>query len=446
MSQERIDIGVVIRRDPAEAEVRAAERRAAGHRVEVIAQSDTEDELTHLGQGGVLVHRVSAARSYAFKAARAVVGRLSPRPAFAVRLAEKIQELESIWNRRVLWVDAGEDARQLRRMPWLASLIRLPGAGETSAAAAAAGPVTPPRSVDVIVPSFNRFEELLESLPSVLAEVERARGEGVDAQLTVVFQNEGLPERVLAARPEWGVGDRLRFAWSAPPSLTRARNQGIRATGGDLVVFVDDDVYLDPGFLRQHLAALERHPTAIGVAGRVKTRLSGGRATQERQVGQVRWSGHVDANFDSIHQAVAIVPQSPMGTNMSFLRSRMTALFGDRWFDEAFDGSAWREETTLGVELVRRGEHLLFAPLASLYHFEAVAGGCENREVSPEQREARLVLENLFLKRLYRDSPLGRAAGPALLALREARTGDGPRLQALLRGARAFLRSRDGGR
>jgi hypothetical protein len=124
----------------------------------------------------------------------------------------------------------------------------------------------------------------------------------------------------------------------------------------------------------------------------------------------------------------------------------MTRHLGPSWFDESLTGSAWREETTLGVELFRRGEHLVFSPAAALYHFESVTGGCENRVLTPERKEARLLLENRFLRSLYRDSAPMRALGGLLLGAREARESspDGSRADALLRSARAFLRSRRG--
>jgi hypothetical protein len=48
-----------------------------------------------------------------------------------------------------------------------------------------------------------------------------------------------------------------------------ARNAGIARAVGELVVFTDDDVIPQPGWLRAAVAALQRAPDAVGVVGRV---------------------------------------------------------------------------------------------------------------------------------------------------------------------------------
>src|SRR5260221_10734363 len=79
-----------------------------GYQVEVIAESDNGEEFIHLDDFGNLVHRVSASRSYLFKALNQtpVGSRLAFRDlVFAARVAEKALELTHLWNRRILWVE-----------------------------------------------------------------------------------------------------------------------------------------------------------------------------------------------------------------------------------------------------------------------------------------------------------------------------------------------------
>ncbi|MCJ7488755.1 MAG: glycosyltransferase family 2 protein, partial [Thermoplasmata archaeon] len=50
-------------------------------------------------------------------------------------------------------------------------------------------------------------------------------------------------------------------------SLTVARNLGVDRTGGDVVMFIDDDVVLDKDYVR-HIASLySSHPGAVAVQG-----------------------------------------------------------------------------------------------------------------------------------------------------------------------------------
>jgi glycosyltransferase involved in cell wall biosynthesis/GT2 family glycosyltransferase len=279
-------------------------------------------------------------------------------------------------------------------------------------------------ALDVIICSYNRFDELMLSLPSLLTEARATHQSGVACRLTVVYQNEGLPEQVYSARPDFRDDPQLAFVHSSPPSLTRARNTGLGATTGDLVLFVDDDVVLEPGFFRAHVAAADAHPEAVGVVGRIRSRIDRQRTTNLRAVGHIRASGHIDTNFDSVADRSTLVPMTPMGTNMSYRRTAMTSAFGARWFDERFEGSAFREESTLAVQIFRSGLHFVYCPDAVLYHFESVAGGCENRNARRNLRQLvrHYTLDYLFLNRLYEPSEPLRAVAPLLLLLRDVRS------------------------
>jgi glycosyltransferase involved in cell wall biosynthesis len=43
----------------------------------------------------------------------------------------------------------------------------------------------------------------------------------------------------------------------------RARNRGARMASGEMVLFCDDDIVVEPSHLRQHIATSERHPRAL---------------------------------------------------------------------------------------------------------------------------------------------------------------------------------------
>jgi glycosyltransferase involved in cell wall biosynthesis/GT2 family glycosyltransferase len=282
------------------------------------------------------------------------------------------------------------------------------------------------KSADVVVCSYNRFDELMLSLASIVREVESSHHAGLECTATVVYQNENLPAQVYAARPDWRENQRLRFVFSSPPSLTRARNTAIRNTRGELVIFVDDDVVLEPQFVLRHVEAADAHPAAVGVAGRIRSRIEGQRITQKRAVGQIRASGSLDTNFDSVEADSTLVPQTPMGVNMSYRRAVMNNLFGETWFDERFTGSAFREESSLATQIFRHGRHFVYAPNAVLYHFESVTGGCENRGGKRRLRDSirHYTLDYLFLNRLYEPVGILRALAPLLLLIRDTRSVD----------------------
>jgi glycosyltransferase involved in cell wall biosynthesis len=60
----------------------------------------------------------------------------------------------------------------------------------------------------------------------------------------------------------------VRYVQAPVPGLARARNMGIAASAGDLLVFTDDDCYPQPDFLRAMVAVFERHRVGF-IGGRV---------------------------------------------------------------------------------------------------------------------------------------------------------------------------------
>lgn len=420
------------------AEASARELLERGHSVEIIARSDDGEEFTHLDAAGNLVYRVSGERSYLFKSLGSITKLLNSGggragEAYAARVFEKTMELTRLWNRRIIRVENRGDTRDTSFFKWAPTTRRLlRRSSETTQPSAALEyqRTLPPQvaSVELICCTYDRVDELLESVPSMLKEVEAANNSELSCKLRLVHQNPDLPPKLFAVRPDWQHSPRLETQLSLPPGLPRARNAAIAASNSDLLIFVDDDVVLDPGFVAAHVQAAHGNPRAVGIAGRVRSRIEGPhRNNRRRAVGQIRLSGYFDTNFDSVGSAEATLSvQTPRGANMAFRRVPVSALLGSEWFDASLPGSAHREESTLAVELFRRGLYLVYAPEASVYHFESEVGGCRNRgPLSERERVDHLALDYYFLDRLYQSWRLMRRVGPFLLGARQIRLADG---------------------
>ena len=399
-------------------------------RIEVVQPSEDEEEYLVLDASGRLVHRVSPGRAY--------LPRLVPglRPSFAVRALERLLELRWLWNRRLVSVSR---AGGLDGAPAVLRRLMAPEPGAPSPLPRASGPV---RSVEVVCCTYRRPEAFPRLLPRLEPAFSTARARGLEVGLAVVVQEEELPglwlsrdARLTEGRP-W-----LRFVRSVP-GLPRARNAAVAQARADVLLFVDDDVDPSTELVTGHVEALDAVPRAIGSAGRVDSRIEGARPRQHRAVGQLRASGWVDANFDSPGEGETLVVQTPLGANMAFRRERMVAHLGTRWFDEALEGVAHREETTTALELVRRGELLVYAAQGRLFHEEHEVGGCENRgRLARESARRRRAQEQRFLRRFYAE--LGPFAGvaAAVSALREIRTSAGVgRVEALADHIAAWVR------
>src|SRR5258705_10021137 len=107
----------------------------------------------------------------------------------------------------------------------------------------------------IIVPTRDRAEYLQVALASIVPQA-AARG----AEVLVVLDGPDEPSRTVALSN----GARV-VQHEAPRGLNSARNTGIDATGTDLLVFVDDDVEVRPGWLDALVGAAEELGEDYGV-------------------------------------------------------------------------------------------------------------------------------------------------------------------------------------
>ncbi len=118
-------------------------------------------------------------------------------------------------------------------------------------------PPAPRDRVSVVICTRDRAAELRRCLESL----EYASG---DAEVLVVDNAPSSGDTRKTVEDFPGV----KYVLEGRPGLSRARNSGIRASSGDVVAFVDDDVTVHPAWLRRLVAALD-HPQTMAAAGLV---------------------------------------------------------------------------------------------------------------------------------------------------------------------------------
>ena len=193
--------------------------------------------------------------------------------------------------------------------------------------------------LSVVIATKDRADVLAHALDSLAAQ------EGAPAFETIVADNGSSDATAAVVAQRQGGGLELSRVFVAEPNRGKARNAGVAAASGRLVVFVDDDVELPPHFLAAHARA---H------AGGVPLAVSGPILNVPRYGARSKPSF---ANYSGAFFCTC---------NVSLPRVAFEAVGG---FDESFDLYGW-EDTELGLRLRRNDVRRAFAWDAYLFHIK----------------------------------------------------------------------------
>ena len=217
--------------------------------------------------------------------------------------------------------------------------------------------------LSLIIPTHNRSERLIAALESVI----RQDLPAADWECVVVSNNS--TDDTVARFGDFAArypGLNLRLVTEDGPGVSYARNRGIAETSAPLLVFIDDDERINPGFLRAYADFFDAHPDAV---------VAGGRIIAEYVTGRPAWlSKYTEmpiANPMDFGDAVRPFPAGrvPGGGNMAFRRSAALRYGG-------FDPSLGRvgrmliggEENDFFERLTRGGETCWYVPGAVMWH------------------------------------------------------------------------------
>ena len=217
--------------------------------------------------------------------------------------------------------------------------------------------------LSLIIPTHNRSERLIAALESVI----RQDLPAADWECVVVSNNS--TDDTVARFGDFAArypGLNLRLVTEDGPGVSYARNRGIAETSAPLLVFIDDDERINPGFLRAYADFFDAHPDAV---------VAGGRIIAEYVTGRPAWlSKYTEmpiANPMDFGDAVRPFPAGrvPGGGNMALRRSAALRYGG-------FDPSRGRvgrmlsggEENDFIERLMRGGETCWYVPGAVMWH------------------------------------------------------------------------------
>jgi glycosyltransferase involved in cell wall biosynthesis len=200
-------------------------------------------------------------------------------------------------------------------------------------------------TVSVVIPAHGRAELLVHCLRSLSPE----RQGNIGAEICVVDDGSGLDEKQIRD------GIPFPLIWRAFPSprgRSVARNEGVRATSAELVIFLDSDMEAREGFLAAHLAAHLAHPRTAAI-GRIVWPYGGS---------FLRYIG--SRGIAKLSPGDPVPPWYFVTGNASVERRDLP---GDAPFDETVPG--WGgEDLDLGLALAWAGVGFAYAPDAAADH------------------------------------------------------------------------------
>ncbi len=202
--------------------------------------------------------------------------------------------------------------------------------------------------LSVVIPASGRQDLLITCLDSLRQDADPS----IDCEICVVDDGSGLDADVIRARFVTGHG----FIWksfSSPKGRSAARNKGVRSTSGDIVIFLDSDMEVRPGFLRAHHDTHAANPGSA-VIGLIEWPQTG---AFHRYIGS--------RGVWKLASGDTVPPWYFVTGNASVRRADLPDQ--EHPFDESLPG--WGgEDLALGLALKDNGVTFVHAPGASSFH------------------------------------------------------------------------------
>ena len=229
--------------------------------------------------------------------------------------------------------------------------------------------------VSVIIPTYNKVDLLRKTLES-LSEQNIS-----PTAFEVIVVDDGSSDGTRDFLGSLKSNFSLRCVWhDTNRGRAAARNSGVAQAEGELVVFLDDDMVVVPGFLRAHIRCHDGADSADPSVGRVVI----GNVIPAKQVPGDRLNRYLATR--GVHKLPPgeAVPFRYFVTNNSSLRRSDLIRVGP--FDERL--VAWGgEDLELGYRLKEMGLEFFYCPSAISYHthFRTLEEVCRLSETFGEQ-------------------------------------------------------------
>jgi GT2 family glycosyltransferase len=241
-------------------------------------------------------------------------------------------------------------------------------------------------TVSIIIPTYNRDEILRSTLLNILQYADQY------CELIVSDQSDSHKPEIQYFLDKLVNDNKILLIKPAYPNTCNAKNEGIRAASGDIMLFFDDDVSITDDCIQSHLRRYS-DPFVGAVTGKVIVQNSNQDQNivfkkrfskkdifksffffffRKKAAYISRFGVAADFSGNKVREA-----DTGIGCNLSF---RKEVFYKAGFFDTNFTGNAYREETDMCVRTMRAGYKIIYEPKAEIAHYMNNSGGSRTFE------------------------------------------------------------------
>lgn len=226
-------------------------------------------------------------------------------------------------------------------------------------------------NISIIIPTFNRYDDLSQTLDSIFHQTTSPE------EILIIddSDNESISNLINGESSRFdkrGI-DLKYFRNPHQKGSGIARNFGMKLAFGDIILFLDDDVILDPDYITEILKVYKQYPHVIGVQGYITNFKQFSRF--KFLYNKIFYRYNQEKNKCKVLVSTNIVYPSSVdemiecewlsGCNQSYRKNKIA----DFTFDENFRRYSLKEDVDLSYRIYKRNPgSLLLTPSAKLVH------------------------------------------------------------------------------
>lgn len=210
--------------------------------------------------------------------------------------------------------------------------------------------------ISVVIPTYNRYSVLMRTLKALHDPLLET------SSYEVIVVDDGSTDATPTMMPDLAssLPYKLLYLRQANRGPAAARNRGVAAACGDLILFIGDDIIPQPGLIAAHLRAHQVHPQQqIAILGYTPWH------PDVSQTPLAQWWEDNRFRYRALLEGKTPDFSFFYTSNISVKR---TFLSEGELFDENFIYAAY-EDTDLAYRLAQLGLKVIFEPAALAYHY-----------------------------------------------------------------------------